>query len=88
MTTYLHCVFTDRHLTHCEEIRRAMCEDCEAELVEFNGEANRVHLLINFPPSSRTAALALAEVNPADPCAQLRSERAMDSLHHRAEGLC
>lgn len=29
---------------------RAVCEDFEAELVEFNGETNHVHLLVNFPP--------------------------------------
>ncbi|MFF5029792.1 IS200/IS605 family transposase [Streptomyces collinus] len=45
VTKYRHSVFTDRHLTRCEEIMRAVCEDFEAELVEFNGEANHVHLL-------------------------------------------
>lgn len=29
---------------------RAVCEDFEVELVEFNGENNHVHLLVNFPP--------------------------------------
>ena len=33
-----------------EEIMRAVCADFETELVEFNGEANHVHLLVNFPP--------------------------------------
>ena len=27
-----------------------VCKDFECELVEFNGEANHVHLLVNFPP--------------------------------------
>ncbi|BBC36803.1 hypothetical protein SGFS_080970 [Streptomyces graminofaciens] len=27
-----------------------MCTDFECELVEFNGEDNHVHLLVNFPP--------------------------------------
>ena len=27
-----------------------MCVDFECELVEFNGERNHVHLLVNFPP--------------------------------------
>ncbi|WP_398956305.1 IS200/IS605 family transposase [Streptomyces sp. GC420] len=42
--------FADRHLTRCEEITRAAGEDFEAEPVESNGEANHVHLLVNFPP--------------------------------------
>ena len=29
---------------------RAVCADFETELVEFNGENNHVHLLVNFPP--------------------------------------
>jgi putative transposase len=33
-----------------EEVMRAVCSDFETELVEFNGEANHVHLLVNFPP--------------------------------------
>ena len=27
-----------------------MCRDFECELVEFNGETQHVHLLVNFPP--------------------------------------
>lgn len=38
------------HLTRLEEILRAVCGDFECALVEFNGEANHVHLLVNFPP--------------------------------------
>lgn len=29
---------------------RAVCADFECELLEFNGENNHVHLLVNFPP--------------------------------------
>lgn len=29
---------------------RDVCRDFETELVEFNGENNHVHLLLNFPP--------------------------------------
>lgn len=50
VTKYRHSVFSGQHLTRCEEIVRAVCEDFEAELVEFNGEANHVHLLVNFLP--------------------------------------
>ena len=50
VTKYRHRVFGDRHLARMEEIMRAVCDDFEAELVEFNGETNHVHLLVNFPP--------------------------------------
>jgi putative transposase len=33
-----------------EEIMRAVCTEFETELVEFNGEYDHVHLLVNFPP--------------------------------------
>ncbi len=29
---------------------RDVCADFETELAEFNGEANHVHLLVDFPP--------------------------------------
>ena len=45
-----HPVFNDAHLNQLEEIFRSVCEDFECELVEFNGETNHVHLLVNFPP--------------------------------------
>jgi putative transposase len=50
VTKYRHKVFEDAHLTRMEEIMRAVCADFECELVEFNGENNHVHLLVNFPP--------------------------------------
>ena len=50
VTKYRHKVFTDPHLTRLEEIMRAVCEDFETTLVEFNGQDNHVHLLVDFPP--------------------------------------
>ncbi|MGW5387434.1 IS200/IS605 family transposase [Nocardia sp. NPDC003963] len=50
VTKYRHRVFTDRHLARLEEIMRTVCTDFETELVEFNGEPDHVHLLVNFPP--------------------------------------
>lgn len=57
VTKYRHRVFEDRHLTRMEEIMRAVCADFEAELVEFNGESNHVHLLVNFPPKVAVSKL-------------------------------
>ncbi|MCW2641262.1 MAG: transposase [Dactylosporangium sp.] len=50
VTKFRHKVFADRHLTRLEDIMRDVCADFETELVEFNGENNHVHLLVNFPP--------------------------------------
>ncbi len=50
VTKFRHKVFSDRHLARMEEIMQAVCVDFETELVEFNGENNHVHLLVNFPP--------------------------------------
>lgn len=36
---------------------RAVCADFETELTEFNGEANHVHLLVNFPPKVAVSKL-------------------------------
>ena len=46
VTKYRHRVFGDRHLRRLEEVKRAVCDDVEDELVEVN----HVHLLVNFPP--------------------------------------
>jgi Transposase IS200 like len=40
-----------------QEIMREICRDFETELVEFNGQNNRVHLLVNFPPKIALAKL-------------------------------
>ncbi|OUS90046.1 IS200/IS605 family transposase [Rhodococcus sp. NCIMB 12038] len=57
VTKYRHRVFSDKHLSRMEEIMRAVCEDFECELVEFNGDANHVHLLVNFPPKVAVSRL-------------------------------
>ncbi|MEU8036784.1 IS200/IS605 family transposase [Streptosporangium sp. NPDC049078] len=50
VTKYRRGVFTDAMLTRCEEIMREVCTDFEAELREFTGEHDHVHLLIHYPP--------------------------------------
>ncbi|MFI5659130.1 IS200/IS605 family transposase [Streptomyces sp. NPDC051684] len=50
VTKFRHKVFRGDHLRRMEEIMRAVCVDFECELIEFNGEDNHVHLLVNFPP--------------------------------------
>ncbi|MGH3373567.1 MAG: IS200/IS605 family transposase [Actinoallomurus sp.] len=45
---------------------RDVCADFETDLVEFNGENNHVHLLINHPPKVAVARLvnSLKSVSP------------------------
>ncbi|MFF3247241.1 IS200/IS605 family transposase [Streptomyces sp. NPDC002870] len=50
VTKYRRGVFNDEMLTRCEEIMRNVCQDFEAELKEFNGEEDHVHLLVHYPP--------------------------------------
>src|SRR5690606_14491278 len=57
VTKYRHKVFAGRDLTGWEEIMRAVCEDFDAALVEFNGENNHVHLLVNSPPKGAVSKL-------------------------------
>jgi Transposase and inactivated derivatives len=50
VTKYRARVFTDEHLIYLEQVMREVCGQFECDLVEFNGEDNHVHLLVNFPP--------------------------------------
>ncbi|MFJ9179926.1 IS200/IS605 family transposase [Streptomyces sp. NPDC102360] len=47
---YRRAVFTDEILTRCEKIMTEVCAGFRAELAEFNGEADHVHLLVHYPP--------------------------------------
>ena len=47
----------DEMLTRCEEVMRKVCEDFGAELKEFNGETDHVHLLVHYPPKVALASL-------------------------------
>ncbi|SNS23646.1 putative transposase [Actinacidiphila glaucinigra] len=48
---------TDTMLTRCEEIMREVCADFEAELKQFNGEDDHVHLLVHYPPKVQLSKL-------------------------------
>jgi putative transposase len=50
-------VFNIAHLKRLEEICRDVCCDFEAELKEFNGERDHVHLLVICPPKVRLSEL-------------------------------
>ena len=44
-------VFNAQMLTRCEQVMRAVCRDFGADLREFNGGEDDVHLLVHYPPS-------------------------------------
>jgi putative transposase len=56
-TKYRRGVLDDTMLTRCEQIMRDVCVDFEAELKEFNGEDDHLHLLIEYPPKVAVAKL-------------------------------
>ena len=57
VTKYRRGVFTDAMLTTCEQTMRETCGDFGVTLVEFNGEDDHVHLLIEFPPTIQLSRL-------------------------------
>jgi hypothetical protein len=56
-TKYRHKVFTDAMLTRLEAIFKALMEKWEGRLVEFNGERDHVHLLLQYTPQTETSKL-------------------------------
>ena len=50
VTRYRREVFTQEILDDLHGIFASVCADFEAELVEFDGEDDHVHLLVNYPP--------------------------------------
>jgi putative transposase len=51
ITKFRRGVLNADMLTDCEQIMRAVCDDFGAQLREFNGEPDHVHLLIHHPPT-------------------------------------
>ena len=47
---YRRTLFTQNHFKTMREVFNKICDDFESELVEFDGEADHVHLLVNYPP--------------------------------------
>ena len=50
VTKFRRNVFTQSILNDLRDIFSAVCKNFEAELIEFDGEDDHVHLLINYPP--------------------------------------
>jgi len=54
---YRRKVFTKPILDDLEQIFSKVCNDFEADLVEFDGENDHVHLLVNYPPKVSVSKL-------------------------------
>ena len=50
VTKYRKAVFSKKMLDSIQKYFEKICLDFKVELVEFNGEKDYVHLLVNFPP--------------------------------------
>ena len=50
ITKYRRNVFTKEILDELKILFAATCIDFEANLIEFDGEDDHVHLLVNYPP--------------------------------------
>lgn len=57
VTKYRRDVFNDAMLTRCEEIMRDVAGGLGADLREFNGEEDHVHLLVHYPPKLAISTL-------------------------------
>ena len=57
VTKYRRGVFTKTILDDLRGIFAGVCADFEADLVQFDGEDDHVHLLVNYPPKVAVSAL-------------------------------
>ena len=57
VTKYRKRVFTNQVMRELKLIFSSVCRDFEAELVEFDGEEDHVHLLVNYPPKISVSKL-------------------------------
>ena len=57
VTKYRRHVFTKAMLDAMRLIFENVCRDFEADLMEFDGEDDHVHLLVNYPPKVSLSTL-------------------------------
>ena len=50
VSKYRQTLFTQEHFQTMRDVFNKICQDFEVELVEFDGEQDHVHLLVNYPP--------------------------------------
>jgi len=49
--------FNEERLAFLKDVFDGVCEEFESELLEFNGEADHVHLLVAYPPKHSISAI-------------------------------
>lgn len=54
---YRNKVFDADALDRLRRIFRIVCADFETDVVEFNGEPDHIHLLVNYPPKTCLSVL-------------------------------
>lgn len=57
VTKYRKMVFSKKILLDLKTIFSSVCKDFGADLIEFNGEKDHVHLLVNYPPKVSISSL-------------------------------
>ncbi len=57
VTKFRRKPFTDPIPTVAETTMRTVCAELDVELVEFNGEADHVHVLVAYPPTLAISVL-------------------------------
>ncbi len=57
VTKYRRRVLNADMLDFCENTMRAVCSELGAELAEFNGEPDHIHLLVAYPPTLAVSTL-------------------------------
>ncbi|MFT6904995.1 MAG: putative transposase [Oleiphilaceae bacterium] len=57
ITKYRYKVLTGYMMPSLQKLFEGVCDDFEAELIEFDGESDHVHLLINYPPKVQLSKL-------------------------------
>jgi len=57
VTKYRRRVFTQQVMKELRLIFASVCRDFNATLVEFDGERDHVHLLVNYPPKISVSKL-------------------------------
>jgi putative transposase len=77
---YRRHVFTKQVLNEMRMIFKDVCNDFEAVLVEFEGEKDHVHLLVNYPP--KVSVSKLVNVLKGVSARLLRKKRFPSVLKH------
>ncbi len=85
VTKYRRTVFTKAILSQMKMIFQLVCEQFEAELVEFEGERDHVHLLVNYPPKVAMSKLvnSLKGVSSRILRRQFKQKERYTTLSHR-----